>query len=184
MLGKLIFAVLNVQSGLHTPRLKLLKFLTFIVAAFLAADHFFSSTLCRLYTFVSDITGPCVDLSSWESSILFNRHLEFWSLRILQHHRCVLNWIHNSQSWLVRIGQRIKEWWQFLDIQDDGNCHLDFWLLCYFFDITDAFYVEFAIFPPNLVSIDQKLITWQQFVEIQDSGNRYFEFWLYCYFKT
>ena len=44
---------------------------------------------------------------------------------------------------------------------------------CAIFDTTDAFYIGFAAFPPNLMRIGPVVKKWQQFYEIQDGG----EFW-------
>jgi len=55
---------------------------------------------------------------------------------------------------LVKIGQIVKTWQQFFEIQDGGDRHLEL-LLCRFFDVTNVFRIKVAIFPLNLAMIGQ-----------------------------
>jgi len=82
---------------------------------------------------------------------------------------------------LVTIGQIVKKWQQFFEIQDRGGRHLELWLLG-FFDVADVFLIKVAIFPLNLAMIDQILNKFDTklFFEIQDGGNRLLEFLQLC----
>jgi len=52
------------------------------------------------------------------------------------------------------------KWQQFFKIQDGGDRHLELWLRR-FFDVTNVFYIEAAIFPLNLAMIGQIVTKWR-----------------------
>jgi len=54
----------------------------------------------------------------------------------------------------VKIGQIVKNWQQFFEIQDGGGRHHELWLRR-FFDFTDVFRIKVSIFPLNLAMIGQ-----------------------------
>jgi len=64
-----------------------------------------------------------------------------------------------SSHILVTIGQIVKEWQQFFEIQDGGGRHLELWLVR-FFDVTDVIYIKLAIFLLNLAMIGQIVKRW------------------------
>jgi hypothetical protein len=108
---------------------------------------------------------------SQAASDLLYRHLGFCSMSIWQHQTCVhhpgchmltkyeigVYWSHNIERPLFF---KIKY----------GRCrHLEFFKLCTF-KIADAFYIGFAISPPNLVRVGRIVNEWKTFFEIQDAA--------------
>jgi len=75
---------------------------------------------------------------------------------------------------LSTIGQLVKKWQPFFEIQDGGDRYLEFFQIRISDDI-DMFQMEVAMFPLILVMIGQILKKWQQFFEIQDGGCRHLE---------
>jgi len=72
------------------------------------------------------------------------------------------------------IGQIVKKWQPFFDIQDGGDHHLAFSQIC-ISDVINMFQIEVPMFPLILVTMGQKLKKWQQFFEIQDDGSCHLE---------
>jgi len=72
------------------------------------------------------------------------------------------------------IGQIVKKWQPFFEIQDGGNRHLEFLLLC-ISNVIDMFQIEGPVFPLILVTNGQIVMIWSQFFEIRDGGSRHLE---------
>jgi len=75
---------------------------------------------------------------------------------------------------LVMIGQIVKRWQLFFEIQDGGEHHLEFLQIC-ISDVIDMFQIEVPMFPLILVKMCQILKKWQQYFKIQDGGSRHLE---------
>jgi len=80
----------------------------------------------------------------------------------------------NVSTNFVTIGEIVKKWQKFFEIQDDGGRHLELWLLR-LFDVTYVFEIKAVIFLLNLAMIGQIVKKRQQFFEIQDGGSHHLE---------
>jgi len=76
---------------------------------------------------------------------------------------------------LVKIGQIVKKWQQFIKIQEGGGRHLELWVLS-LFDVVRVFYIKVAILLLKLSMIGKIVDKWQSFFEIQDGDDRHLEF--------
>jgi len=81
---------------------------------------------------------------------------------LFRRHRNDLNRSRNVFKIFLKIGQIVKKWQQFFEIQDGGGRHLELWSYR-FFDVTDVFWIKVAIFPLNLAMIGQIVKKWQPF---------------------
>jgi len=107
--------------------------------------------------------------------------LESWLLRFFDVADVFLIKLTIFLLTLVMIGQMVKKWQPFFDIQDGGDRHLEFLQICISDDI-DIFQIEGPMFSQILVTISQIIEKWQQFFEIQDGGRRHLELWLRRFF--
>jgi len=84
---------------------------------------------------------------------------------------------------VMMIGQIVKKWQLFFEIQDGGDRHIEFLRIC-ISDVIDMFQIEVPMFPLILVTIGQKVNKWRQFFDIQDSGSRHLELCLLRFFDV
>jgi len=77
---------------------------------------------------------------------------------------------------LATIGQILKKWQQFFEIQDGGDHHFEFLKLC-ISDVIDMIQIEVSMFSQIFVKIGQIVKNWQQIFEIQYGVGRHLELW-------